>query len=72
MCPFLPVLPCSVKKVNKLLHNILVTSCPKQPKTKLQKWDEKLNHPKIPYKNIVQKDMNNFKTNLLKNDQMEH
>ena len=30
------------KKVNKLLCNILVTRCQKQPKTKLRKWDEKL------------------------------
>ena len=34
-----PVLPCPVKIVNKLLRNTLVTS---SPKTKLLKWDEKL------------------------------
>jgi hypothetical protein len=45
----MPVFPCSVEKVNKLLSNILGTSLPKttqkQPKTKLPKWDEKLNSP---------------------------
>ena len=35
------------KKVNNLLHNNLVTSSPKQPKTKLPKWDEKLKRRKI-------------------------
>ena len=42
---FCTVLRCSVKKVNKLLHNILVTSSLKTTKNqvaKLPKWDEKL------------------------------
>ena len=37
-----PVLPCSVKKVNKLLCNIFVTSLPKTTKNQVTKWDEKL------------------------------
>ena len=42
MCSVFACLALLSKKVNKLLCNILVTRCQKQPKTKLRKWDEKL------------------------------
>ena len=45
--PFLPVLPCSVKKVNKLLCNILVTSSPKTTKNQVTKMGWKAHLSKI-------------------------
>ena len=43
-CVYLPVLPCSVKKVNKLLRNTLLTPSPKTTKNQVTKlgWKAQL------------------------------